>query len=213
MAGIVDIVASNLQGDQLAQISRALGAPEGQTRDAALAALPLLLGQMQRNASTPDGARSLQGALERDHDGGLLDNLGPLMGMLGGAGAAGQAGAASRALDGAGILGHIFGGRQPQVEEGVARASGLDRGQVMRLLMMLAPIVMAALARQRNAPAAGAGAQGDAGAQGGGLADILGQATQSARSNAPGGLMGALTGLLDSDRDGSVIDDLADRFR
>jgi hypothetical protein len=205
MPGIADLIASNLQGDTLSRISRSIGAPEDRTRDAALAALPLMLGQMRRNAATPEGAASLAGALERDHDGGLLDNLGPLVSMLGGGAAAGGAG--SRALDGAGILGHIFGGRQPQVEEGVARASGLDRGQVMRLLMMLAPIVMAALARQRqSAPAA-------AGQPGGGLADLLGQATSSARAQAPGGIMGALSGLLDADGDGSVLDDLAGRLR
>ncbi len=212
MAGIADILTQTLQGDTLAGISRAVGAPEDQTRDAALAALPLLLGQMQQNASTPDGAQALAGALDRDHDGGLLDNLGPLMGMLGGAAAgAGAPGVNPRAINGAGILGHIFGGRQPQVEEGVARASGLDRNQVMRLLMMLAPIVMAALARQRRATA-----PADAPASGGGfggLAEILGQATNSTRAAAPGGLMGALSGLLDRDGDGSVMDDLAGRMR
>jgi hypothetical protein len=208
MAGITDLLAQTLQGDTLANISQAVGAPEAQTRDAAMAALPLLLGQMRRNASTPQGAQALQGALERDHDGGLLDNIGPLLGMLGGA--AGAAGGANpRALNGAGILGHIFGGRQPQVEDGVARASGLDRGQVVRLLMMLAPIVMAALARQRNSAAASAGAQPGTSV----LQDILGQATSDARQRAPGGLMGALSGLLDRDGDGSVIDDLAGGMR
>ena len=214
MAGIPDLLAQTLRGDTLASISRAVGAPENQTRDAALAALPLLLGQMRRNASTPEGAQSLAGALERDHDGGLLDNLGPLLGMLGGAaGAAGATGANPRALNGAGILGHIFGGAQPEVETGVARASGLDRGQVVRLLMMLAPIVMAALARQRNAAAAGAGTAATPQAGTSVLQDILGQATSDARQRAPGGLMGALSGLLDRDGDGSVIDDLAGRMR
>jgi hypothetical protein len=203
MAELADLLAQNLQGDTLVTISEAVGASEGQTRDAALAALPLLLGQMRRNVATPEGAQALQGALERDHDGGLLDNLGPLLSMLGGAAGAGAAG--SRALDGAGILGHIFGGRQSQVEDGVARASGLDRGQVVRLLMMLAPMVMAALARQRNrAATAGAGAPP--------LQDILGEATNDARRRAPGGLMGALSGILDRDGDGAFMDDLAGRI-
>ena len=101
MPGIADLIASNLQGDALSRISRSIGAPEDRTRDAALAALPIMLGQMRRNAATPEGAASLAGALERDHDGGLLDNLGPLVAMLGGGAAAGGAG--SRALDGAGI--------------------------------------------------------------------------------------------------------------
>ena len=199
MPGIPDLVTQALQGDALRQLSQTIGADEQQTRQAALAALPLMLGQLQRNASTPQGAQALAGALDRDHDGGLLDNLGPLLGMLGGGAAAGGAAPASRALDAGGILGHIFGGRQPAVEEGVARASGLDRGQVMRLLMMLAPIVMSALARQRR--------QG--GADAAQLPDLLGSAAQDAQRQAPGGLMGALSGLLDRDGDGNMLDDLA----
>ena len=198
MPGIPDLVTQALQGDTLRQLSQTIGSDEQQTRQAAMAALPLMLGQMQRNASTPQGAQALAGALDRDHDGGLLDNLGPLLGMLGGGAAAGGA-PASRALDAGGILGHIFGGRQPAVEEGVARASGLDRGQVMRLLMMLAPIVMSALARQRRQ-------QGAAAAP---LPDLLGSAAQDARRQAPGGLMGALSGILDRDGDGNPLDDLA----
>jgi hypothetical protein len=203
MNGIADLVANALQGDTLANLSNSIGAPEGQTRDAAMAALPVLLGQMQRNAATPEGAASLAGALDRDHDGSLLDNVGPLLGMLGGGAAA------SRSLNGAGILGHIFGGRQGGVESGLSQATGLDRAQIGRLLMMLAPIVMAALARRRQAAAP---AEADAGGFGG-LSDLLGQATSGARAQAPGGIMGALTGLLDADRDGSVLDDLAGRLR
>jgi hypothetical protein len=202
MSGIPALVAQALQGDTLRQLSRAVGAPEGQTRDAALAALPVMLGQMRRNAGTPQGAQALGQALDRDHDGGLLDNLGPLIGMLGGggtSGAAGGAGGGNRALNGGGILGHIFGGRQPEVEQGVAQASGLDRGQVGRLLLMLAPLVMSALARQRRQQPEG----------GGELPDLLGRATQDARRQAPGGLMGALGGLLDRDGDGGFMDDLA----
>ncbi len=198
MPGIPDLVTQALQGDALRQLSRTIGADEQQTRQAAMAALPLMLGQMQRNASTPQGAQALAGALDRDHDGGLLDNLGPLLGMLGGGAAAGGA-PASRALDAGGILGHIFGGRLPAGEEGVARASGLDRGQVMRLLLMLAPLVMSALARQRR----------QQGAESAPLPDLLGSAAQDAQRQAPGGLMGALSGILDRDGDGNMLDDLA----
>lgn len=205
MSSIIDLLGPALQGPALQQLSRAIGADERQTQTAAQAALPLLLGQMQRNASTPQGAQSLDHALQRDHDGGLLEGLlggagGGLGGVLGSllGGAPGGAPPPSRATDGASILGHVFGQRQEPAAEGVARASGLDQGQALKLMAMLAPLVMAWLGRQKR--------QQDAGP--GDLAGLLGGASQQARRQAPSGVLGALGGLLDRDGDGSFIDDL-----
>ena len=75
--------------------------------------LPILLAALNRNASNPAGAAALHGALERDHDGSILDNLG---GFLGNA----QAG------PGAGILKHVLGERQESTAQAVGAASGLD---------------------------------------------------------------------------------------
>src|SRR5690606_31010709 len=185
MADLSSLLGPVLQGPALQQISRAIGADEQQTRTAATAALPLLLGQMQRNASTPQGAQSLDQALERDHDGGLLDGLlgggGGLGGLLGGLlGGASGGPAPSRAADGAGILGHVFGQRQEPAAEGVARAAGLDRGQALKLMAMLAPLVMAWLGRQKRQQGVGPGD----------LAGLLGGASQQARQQAPAGGLG-----------------------
>lgn len=209
MPGINDLLGQALQGDNLRQLSQAIGADPQQTQTAAMAALPLLLGQMQRNAGTPQGAQALNHALERDHDGGLLDNLGGLLGGAAGGGALGALGGllggavgggqpASRATNGAGILGHVFGQRQEPAAEGVARASGLDRSQALRLMVMLAPLVMAWLGRQKRQQNAGPGD----------LTGILGGATQQTRQQAPSGIMGVLSGLLDRDGDGNPLDDL-----
>ena len=43
-------------------------------------ALPVLMKAMQRNASTPQGAEGLMGAIQGKHDGSILDNLGGLFG-------------------------------------------------------------------------------------------------------------------------------------
>jgi len=85
---------------------------------------------------------------------GLGSLLGAAVSMMG------QSGAQERpkALNGAGILGHIFGAKQPTVEHGVAKASGLDVSSIAKLLPVLAPIVMSALGtmkKQNNLDAAG----------------------------------------------------------
>jgi hypothetical protein len=91
--------------------------------------------------------------------GGLLNDLG---GLLSG-GAAGS--------EGGGILSHIFGNHQPAVASQVGQKTGLDTAQAGRLLVLLAPLVLAYLARRRQQQPAG----GDQGyAQGGGDGGVIG---------------------------------------
>jgi hypothetical protein len=173
-----------LNSDTVSQISQQLGADEGTTGNAIQAALPMLLGGLANNSASEEGASALAGALDRDHDGSVLDDLAGFLGNY----SSGQ---------GAGILGHIFGGSQGAVEQGVSQASGLDMGKVGPLLMMLAPIVMGALGRSQRQSGMGAGD----------LAGLLGGATQQMGSGSQ--LMGILSSVLDSDHDGSAIDDVA----
>ena len=76
---LFDLLAQQLQGSNLSQISRQLGTDEKTTSSAISAALPILVGALARNSSGTSGARSLAGALQRDHDGSILDNLGSFL--------------------------------------------------------------------------------------------------------------------------------------
>lgn len=185
---VLNLVNQQLDDNAISQISRQLGVDPGATRQAVPAALTALLGGLSQNAANPAGAQQLAGALSRDHDGSILDDL---AGFLGGA-SGGQGGA------GAGILGHIFGNRQPNVASRVGQASGLDSSQAMKLLMLLAPLVLGALGK----------AQRQKGLDSGGLSDVLGQERRRVEQADPqsGGL---LNDLLDRDRDGSILDDIA----
>ena len=106
------------------QISQSVGADQSSVSTAIQAALPMLVNGLANNASTPQGAESLNNALEQDHDGSILDNLGGLGSMI-----FGQQAAASRQADAGGILGHILGGSQGQVAQEVSNraASVWDR--------------------------------------------------------------------------------------
>src|SRR5690554_6971370 len=95
---------AQLQGAPMQQVSSQLGIGEQQTSQAVGAALPLLMGALGRNASQPQGAQALLGALQKDHAGSGGNIAGLLGSVLGGGG--------GRQADGAGILGHILGGNQ-----------------------------------------------------------------------------------------------------
>ena len=146
MSTLLDDLTTQLQGSTLSQMSRQLGADEASTAQAVSMALPLLIGGLASETRTPTGAQSLNRALDEDHDGSLLDNVSPLFGPTSGAADV----TVPRALNGAGILGHVFGGKREPVQQGIGRATGLSAQQVGRLMVMLAPLVMAYLGRRKR---------------------------------------------------------------
>lgn len=173
---------SQLQGAPLQQVSQQLGVDQNQASSAISAALPLLMGALGNNAAKPQGAEALLGALSNNHSG--LD-IGSVLGAVLGGGGNPQA-------DGAGILGHIFGGNQSRAETGLAQATGLSADRSSQLLKILAPIVMAFIAQR-----IGSGGQASAG----GLSELLGQEKQQVTQQ--GGIGGDLLGsVLDQDGDG-----------
>lgn len=222
MSSLFDQLSQHVTADTISQIANQIGATPGQTKTAVQAAMPMLLGALARNSATPQGAAGILGALERDHDGSLLDNLGGLLGgMSGGSGGLGEIGGMlSGMLGGSGgsgggmmdmggaILGHVFGGKQGNVAATLGKSTGLQSGQILQLLALLAPIVMGVLGRQNKQ---------SGGLDQGGLADILGGAFQKSAAQAPpsvtqsagaGGIGDLLSSVLDANHDGSVMDDL-----
>ena len=190
-ASLTDELLSQLQGAPLQQIAEQLGTNPSQAQSAVAAALPMLLGELGRNAAQLQGAADLFGALQRDHvgraagGGGLGDLLGSVLGGMGGGGVGASA-------DGASILGHIFGGNQQRAEAGLGQATGLG-ANAGQLLQILAPIVMAFLAQRTQAGGMDAGS----------LGAVLGR--EHAQVRQQGGVGGDLLGsLLDQDGDGQV---------
>ena len=169
-----------LQGEPLAQISQQLGVPQAQVANAAQAALPLLLGALGRNASQANGAEALFGALQKDHAG---VDLGSVLGAVLGGGGQGDR-----------ILAHVFGGRQSRAEDALGTATGLGGDRAGQLLRMLAPLVLAYLARRLFSQQAASPAL---------LGDVLGQEHQRVIEDreGSGGLLGA---VLDQDGDGQL---------
>ena len=101
--------------------------------------------------------------------------------------------------DGAGILNHLFGNQTENVAKAVSKSSGLDSNGSIKMLQILAPLVLGALGKQKkdnNLDASGLDALTSM------LALNLGSNEQTS------GIMGLVTNLLDSNKDGAIVDDL-----
>ena len=189
MNALLEMLADQLGGTATQRISGQLGTDPQTTARAVAVALPVLIGALGRNASEPQGAQALMGAIDHDHDGSILD----------------QPVGHPQADKGAAILQHVLGGRQQAVAEGVSKASGMDLQKVMPLLIILAPLVLGVLGRLRQqgvlAPKGGAGE----------LASVLGRGDPELDRQIPPhpGRGAGLTGILDADNDGEIADDIA----
>jgi hypothetical protein len=140
---------------------------------------------------------SLLGSLLGGQTGGQAapapGGLGGILGtLLGGS----QSGAADA------ILTQILGEKQTKVEDNLSRSTGID-GHA--LLKVLAPIVIAGVVRWMSSQKSGAVAQPSD------LASAL-KTEKEAMQTQGGDLMQVVTGMLDSNNDGSIVDDAMNIF-
>jgi hypothetical protein len=198
---LIDLVQQHLGPQEIQQISQQLGVDQNTAQTAVQAAVPMMVGGMASTASQPAGASTLQSLLGSHSN--VLENLGGILGSGGSANAAGGllgslGGMIGAPADsGGGLLGKILGHHETTVQQGVQQASGLGADQTKRLLMILGPIVLAALARRH----AQATAQGGTDTT---LTNVLQQDAQAAQAQAPsphvGGLLGKILSHVEAPR-------------
>jgi len=184
MSGLVDGILEQLGPAGVAEIARGLGVEESAMGGAVAAAIPAIIAGMANNTSNTEGAESLSNALN-DHSPSVFDDLGSLLGAAGAADS-----------DGAKILGHVLGRRQPAVEQNVAQQSGINIDLIMKLLPILAPLVMGYLSRQKQSRELSPV----------GVREVLKAERRQSEVRQPG--LGGLASILDADGDGSIVDDI-----
>jgi hypothetical protein len=206
MASLEDIKADLPIGD----IAKRLGVDEATARKAVDDALPALVAGMGANAADPAGAASLERAV-KSHDPSLVEggvNLDDV-----------------DEDDGRKIVRNVFGGNTDQVvqaldaKESKEGTEGTDGNLIGKLLPILAPIVLAFLAKQfskkqdAQEPAA---TSPDSTSGGGGIGDVLGGllgggsggASGAAGGGGLGDLLGGLLGGGGSGGSGGGLGDL-----
>lgn len=220
-------------------VARQTGASPDQTQAAMQAALPLLLGALTRNATQPGGLDALSGALNR-HDGSALDAFTQgqapdtqdgqkILGHVFGGQQTQAAQAVSRragidpqmAMQIMSMLAPLVLAYLSRQKQGQGGQGGADLGSVLGGLLgggaagglggMLGGMLGGGAQPQAQTGRAPASTGGDLG---GLLGSVLGGGQQQQQQTAPagGGLMGTLNRALDSDGDGSALDDLIGMF-
>jgi hypothetical protein len=187
MSGLLELLNSPMGKQIISGVSGSTGQSESATGSLLSMAMPVLMGAMKKNVQTPEGAAGLMGALSSKHNGSILDNLGGL--FDGGVDESVQ-------QDGAGILGHLLGGNQANVENALSQKSGMDAGSVGQILKVAAPILMGVLGKQKQQSGVS-----DANGMNALLGSMLGGQPQENQS--------LISSLLDADGDGSILDDVA----
>ncbi len=136
---ILKMLLSSIGDKGLDTMAQKAGMNKNQAATALEGILPTLLGTMAKNTSTPEGANGLLGALDRDHDGSVLDDV---MGFLGGGNSEGI---------GSGILKHILGGNTATVESSLADKVGVSSSGISSIMKMAAPLLLGVLGKQKRA--------------------------------------------------------------
>jgi hypothetical protein len=186
---IIQLLQGQLGEGVLDQLADQMGEKKENTQAAANGIFSALLNGINKNIGQEGGGNALLEALDRDHDGSILNNIGDLL--------KGQAQAQNPStLNAGGMLKHILGGNQGNVVDAISKMSGIDSGKAMQMLMALAPMVLGTLGKLKQEPAVG----------GSGLLDLITKSTQ--QQNQQHAHSNVFEKLLDRDGDGSVMDDL-----
>lgn len=195
MSNLNEQLLSLFGQNEISALSNQIGADESQTSEALQQAVPTLLSAVQNNVSN-GGAGGLLSALDRDHDGSILDDV---MGFF-------QNGGNN---DGNGILKHLLGENKGNVETALAsnNSSGISAGSIAKLLPLIAPIIMGFLGKQKqqNGVADEGGitsliGQFIGGGNGGGLdiGNIISMFTGGGNANQAGGQTSSGGGIMDT---------------
>src|SRR5271167_2912750 len=187
----------------VADIASKLGVNEGEVNSAIKTLVPALVGGVQQNVDTKDiDSSGLESAVTQQGASGLLDG--------------GVSVDQVDAKQGDQIVSKIFGGNDSgQVASALSGTGAGNSDLIKKLLPILAPIVLAYIAKkltQGNAPAS-APTQQSAQPSGGGLSDVLGSilgGSQSGGNNPLGSILGSVLG---GDKGGAIGDILGGLLR
>jgi Bacterial protein of unknown function (DUF937) len=219
---IFNIYSDQLGEQQFGAIAQAIGSTRDQAIVGSSQIVPFLVSAMARNTRTDAGAKALSDMLDKDHNGSILMNLPALY--------------ANRTNgNGEALANGILGSHRGEVEAWVSQESGLNAASTAKLMNITTPILLGMIGmkkaqdkinaallaqmlnnfaelheREENPEAAAAEAPAEGGGFLGSIPGLssLGNIGGLLKSGNFGGIGKMITGLLDKNKDGSVMDDI-----
>ena len=158
---LIDLITGNAGNQVASQAENKFGISKNQIIALLAVAAPLVISYLRKKSQEdPNEAEALNNALDKDHDGSILDN---------------PAQVESRLQEGGSILDHIFGGQKGQVENQLSQNTGISMDKIGPVLAMLAPLIMGYIGKEKQSNGVNSG---------GGLGDLLGGILGGAQNQA-----------------------------
>lgn len=144
--GLLDLLTGNA-GNQVAEnAENKFGVSKNQIIALLAVSAPLVISYLRKKSQDKSEAEALNNALDRDHDGSILDNPSQVE---------------SRQQEGGSILDHIFGQQKTSVENSLSEQTGISMSKIGPILGMLAPLIMGYIGKEKQQNNVGAGGLGD----------------------------------------------------
>ncbi|KNB62927.1 DUF937 domain-containing protein [Chryseobacterium sp. Hurlbut01] len=187
---LIDLLTGNTGNQVAEQAENKFGISKNQIIALLAVATPLVISYLRNKSQDAKEAEALNNALDKDHDGSILDDTSNLE---------------SRQNEGGSILSHIFGNEKNTVENQLSQNTGISMDKIGPILAMLAPVIMGYIGKEKQQNNVGAGGLGDL------LGGILGGAqsqAQAQQSNPLNDILGSVLGGGQSQVSGNPLNDI-----
>ena len=138
---LLALLKDNLTPEIVSKAANLVGENQASTATAMSGIFPAILGSVVGKASTADGASSVMSMITGGgHDGGMLDNLGSMLG--------GSTNTDTMLSGGSGILSSLLGDKVGAIASAIGNFAGIKSGSASSLMSMAAPMVMGLIGKQ-----------------------------------------------------------------
>jgi hypothetical protein len=187
---LIDLLTGNTSNQVAEQAENKFGISKNQIIALLAVAAPLVISYLRNKSQDSNEAEALNNALDKDHNGSVLDDSSQLE---------------ARQEEGGSILSHVFGNDKQNVENQLSQNTGISIDKIGPVLAMLAPLIMGYIGKEKQQNNVGAGGLGDL------LGGILGNASnqaQSQQSNPLNDILGSVLGGGQSQSSGNPLNDI-----
>ncbi|MBB6372595.1 DUF937 domain-containing protein [Chryseobacterium shigense] len=187
---LIDLLTGNTSNQVAEQAENKFGISRNQIIALLAVAAPLVISYLRNKSQDANEAEALNNALDKDHDGSILDDASQ---------------AEARQAEGGSILDHVFGSQKSTVENQLSQNTGISIDKIGPVLAMLAPVIMGYIGKEKQQNNVGAGGLGDL------LGGILGNASnqaQAQQSNPLNDILGSVLGGGQAQSGGNPLNDI-----